>query len=132
MSPGMTIGKLATAAGVNIETVRYYQRLGLLDQPTRPSDGYRQYTAAHAQRIRFIKRAQGLGFTLADIGGLLNLGNACLCADTRELAVRKLAFLDQRMADIAAMREVLSGLIRQCDQGDRGKTCPIIDVLESA
>jgi MerR family mercuric resistance operon transcriptional regulator len=132
MAPGMTIGKLANAAGVSIETVRYYQRLGLLDQPTRPSDGYRRYTAAQARRIRFIKRAQGLGFTLADIRGLPNLDNACLCADTRELAVRKLAFLDQRMADMAAMRELLSGLIRQCDQGDRGNTCPIIDVLESA
>lgn len=131
MAEGMTIGKLASAAGVNIETVRYYQRLGLLDEPTKPSDGYRRYTAQQAKRLRFIKRAQGLGFTLSDIGGLLKLDNACLCADTRELAAQKRALIEQRMADLAVMRELLTDLIRQCDAGDSGKTCPIIEVLDA-
>lgn len=132
MAASMTIGKLAKAAGVNVETVRYYQRLGLLDEPMKPSDGYRRYTAQQAQRIQFIKRAQGLGFTLSDVGGLLKLNNACLCADTRDVAARKLAFIEQRMSDLAVMREALTGLIRQCDAGgDSGKTCPIIEVLEA-
>ena len=132
MATGMTIGKLAKMAGVNLETVRYYQRLGLLDEPVKPSDGYRRYTAQQAKRLQFIRRAQALGFTLSDIGGLLKLDNACLCADTRELAARKLALIEQRTADLVVMREMLTGLIRQCDaRGDSGKTCPIIEVLEA-
>ena len=131
MAAGMTIGKLANAAGVGIETVRYYQRLGLLDEPMKPSDGYRRYGVIQAKRLRFIKRAQSLGFSLTDISGLLKLDSACLCADTRELAAQKLAFIQQRMTDLAAMREALTGLIRQCDAGDRGKACPIMDVLEA-
>ena len=121
MAAGMTIGKLANAAGVGIETVRYYQRLGLLDEPMKPSDGYRRYGVIQAKRLRFIKRAQSLGFSLTDISGLLKLDSACLCADTRELAAQKLAFIQQRMTDLAAMREALTGLILQCDAGDRGK-----------
>ncbi|MGQ0503558.1 MAG: Hg(II)-responsive transcriptional regulator [Panacagrimonas sp.] len=129
MATGLTIGKLAEAAGVNIETVRYYQRLGLLDEPTKPSDGYRRYTHQQAKQLRFIKRAQGLGFTLSEVGGLLRLETACICADTRELAARKLALIEQRMADLAAMQEALTGLILQCDAGDGGNACPIIKVL---
>jgi len=132
MATGLTIGKLAEAAGVNIETVRYYQRLGLLDEPAKPSDGYRRYTYQQAQRLRFIKRAQGLGFTLSEIGSLLELETACLCADTRELAVRKQALIEQRMANLAAMHEALTGLIRQCDAGDGGDACPIFEVLVAA
>lgn len=132
MATGLTIGKLAEAAGVNIETVRYYQRLGLLDEPEKPSSGYRRYSHQQAKRLHFIKRAQGLGFTLSEVGGLLRLESACLCADKRELAARKLALIQQRMADLAAMQEALTGLIRQCDAGDGGDACPIIEVLAAA
>lgn len=132
MAMGLTIGKLAEAAGVNIETVRYYQRLGLLDEPAKPSDGYRRYTYEQAKQLRFIKRAQGLGFSLSEVGGLLKLDTACMCADTRELAVRKRALIEQRMADLTAMHEALTGLIRQCDAGDGGDACPIIEVLAAA
>lgn len=129
MASALTIGKLAEAAGVNIETIRYYQRRGLLDEPPKPLGGHRRYAAQQAQRLRFIKRAQVLGFTLSEVGGLLHLDAACACADTRELAARKLALIEQRMADLAAMREVLLGLVRQCDAGNEGTRCPIIDVL---
>jgi MerR family mercuric resistance operon transcriptional regulator len=132
MTTGLTIGKLAEAAGVNIETVRYYQRLGLLNEPKKPSDGYRRYTPQQAKQLRFIKRAQGLGFTLSEIGGLLRLDSACMCADTREFAARKLAIIEQRMADLVAMQEALTDLIRQCDAGDGGDACPIIEVLAAA
>lgn len=131
MAVGMTIGSLAKAAGVNIETVRYYQRLGLLDEPAKPPGGYRRYSAQQSKRLQFIKRAQGLGFTLSEVSGLLKLNDASTCTDTRELAARKLALIEQRMADLAAMRKVLMGLIRQCDAGDGGHACPIIDVLEA-
>jgi len=129
MATELTIGKLAAAAGVNIETVRYYQRLGLLDEPERPRTGYRRYSQQQAKRLHFIKRAQGLGFTLSEVGGLLKLDTACLCADTRALAARKLALIEQRMADLAAIREALTALIQQCDAGDGRDNCPIIDVL---
>ncbi len=129
MATELTIGKLAATAGVNIETVRYYQRLGLLDEPERPRTGYRRYSQQQAKRLHFIKRAQGLGFTLSEVGGLLKLDTACLCADTRALAARKLALIEQRMADLAAIREALTALIQQCDAGDGRDHCPIIDVL---
>jgi MerR family transcriptional regulator, mercuric resistance operon regulatory protein len=129
MAAELTIGKLAEAAGVNIETIRYYQRRGLLDEPAKPLGGHRRYSADSAKRVRFIKRAQALGFTLAEVGGLLTLDQACACTETRALAARKLALVEQKMADFAAMREVLGGLVRQCDAGDGGADCPIIDVL---
>jgi MerR family mercuric resistance operon transcriptional regulator len=129
MSKGLTIGKLAAAAGVNIETIRYYQRRGLLEEPSKPLGGQRRYPPAMVQRVRFIKRAQALGFTLAEVGGLLRLNATCACADTRELAARKLALIEQKMADLAVMRQALGDLVAQCDAGKGGAVCPIIDVL---
>jgi MerR family transcriptional regulator, mercuric resistance operon regulatory protein len=129
MDSELTIGKLAEAAGVNIETIRYYQRRGLLDEPPKPLGGHRRYAKQEAKRLRFIKRAQVLGFTLSEVGSLLHLDAACACADTKELAARKVTLIEQRMADLAAMREVLIGLVQQCDDSDGGTRCPIIDVL---
>jgi hypothetical protein len=81
MRTELTIGKLAAAAGVNIETIRYYQRRGLLDEPPKPFGGQRRYPLAMAKRVRFIKRAQALGFTLSEIGALLRLDAACACTE---------------------------------------------------
>ncbi|MGH8353597.1 MAG: Hg(II)-responsive transcriptional regulator [Pseudomonas sp.] len=130
MSTELTIGKLAEAAGVNVETVRYYQRRGLLDEPAKPLGGQRRYPAEMAKRIRFIKRAQALGFTLSEVGGLLHMDKACACADTRELASRKLTLIEQKMADLGALQKNLVGLVQQCDAGDGRAGCPIIEVLE--
>lgn len=129
METELTIGKLADAAGVNIETIRYYQRRGLLDEPPKPLGGHRRYAPEQAKRVRFIKRAQALGFTLDEVGALLTLDAACACGETRALAVRKLGLIEQKMADLAAMRQALGGLVQQCDAGDGGANCPIIDVL---
>jgi MerR family mercuric resistance operon transcriptional regulator len=129
MAAGMSIGKLAEAAGVNIETIRYYQRRGLLDEPPKPLAGYRCYLPEQVKRLRFIKRAQALGFTLDEVGALLTLDAACACSETRALAVRKLALIEQKMAHLAAMQLVLGALVRQCDAGD-GAACPIIDALQ--
>ncbi|MGH8376049.1 MAG: Hg(II)-responsive transcriptional regulator [Pseudomonas sp.] len=128
MATGMSIGKLAQAAGVNIETIRYYQRRGLLDEPPKPLAGYRCYLPEQVKRLRFIKRAQALGFTLDEVGALLTLDAACACSETRALAVRKLALTEQKMAHLAAMQQVLGALVRQCDAGG-GVACPIIDAL---
>lgn len=129
MTTELTIGKLAQAAEVNVETIRYYQRRGLVDKPAKPLGGHRRYGTEQAKHLRFIKRAQALGFTLAEVGGLLTLDEACACAETRTLAARKVALIEQKIADLAAMRKALARLVRQCDQGDGGATCPIIDVL---
>ncbi|MBK1646747.1 Hg(II)-responsive transcriptional regulator [Thiocapsa imhoffii] len=129
MAPELTIGKLADTAGVNIETIRYYQRRGLLDEPPKPLGGHRRYAPEQAKRVRFIKRAQALGFTLDEVGALLTLDAACACDETRALAVRKLGLIEQKMADLAAMRQALGGLVQQCNAGDGGANCPIIDVL---
>lgn len=124
----MSIGKLAEAAGVNIETIRYYQRRGLLDEPPKPLAGYRYYLPEQVKRLRFIKRAQALGFTLDEVGALLTLDAARACSETRALAVRKMGMIEKKMADLGAMQQVLGELVRQCDAGD-GAACPIIDAL---
>ena len=129
MTPELTIGKLAEAAGVNVETIRYYQRRGLLDEPDKPQSGYRRYRADTTKRLRFIKRAQALGFTLTEVGGLLTLDKAHACAETQGLAARKLALMEQKIADITAMRRVLRSLLQQCDAGNSNAACPIINVL---
>lgn len=130
MGADLTIGKLADAAGVNIETIRYYQRRGLLDEPSKPLGGHRRYSAEQAKRVRFIKRAQALGFTLDEVGMLLTLDSACSCSDTRALAARKQGLIEQKMADLTAMYKALGDLIQQCDAGSSTLPCPIIDVLE--
>jgi MerR family transcriptional regulator, mercuric resistance operon regulatory protein len=94
MTEKMTISRLAGAAGVNAETVRFYQRSGLLDEPARPYTGYPTYGGEDVRRIRFIKRAQLLGFTLDEIANLLKLEGSQTCANTRDLAAKKLAMVE--------------------------------------
>lgn len=129
MTDGLTIGRVAKLAGVNVETVRYYQRRGLLREPDKPLGAYRRYPADTVQRIIFIKRAQALGFTLEEIGALLRFDEACACVETRELAARKVALIEHKIADLAAMQAALTGLIAQCDDGQAHGACPIIQTL---
>ena len=124
----LTIGKLAQRGGVNVETIRYYQRRGLLNEPDKPLGGHRRYPADIAKRVRFIKRAQALGFTLEEVTGLLRLDQARACVDTRELAARKLASIEMKLTDLRAMRKALTGLVRACETGN-GAACPIIHAL---
>ena len=127
----LTIGSLADEAGVNVETIRYYQRRGLMPEPDKPAQGYRRYDATTVKRVRFIKRAQALGFTLEEIGGLLKLDEAHACAETRELASHKLQTIETKLADLAAMRKALTALLCQCDAGAMKGNCPIIHALGS-
>lgn len=129
MTEELTIGRVAKLAAVNVETVRYYQRRGLLDEPLKPVGAYRRYPAAMVKRIRFIKRAQALGFTLEEVSDLLRFEEARACAQTRELAAHKVALIERKMTHLAAMREALAGLIGQCDAGQPDGTCPIIQAL---
>jgi MerR family mercuric resistance operon transcriptional regulator len=125
----LTIGQVAESAGINKETIRYYQALGLVQQPRRPPGSVRRYGAATVERLLFIKRAQHLGFTLEEIGRLLLLEDGQDCARTRELAEQKLALIRARIADLDRMRRVLEGLVRECRKGKRPRTCPIIATL---
>jgi MerR family mercuric resistance operon transcriptional regulator len=129
MAKELTIGQVAELAGVNVETVRYYHRRGLLEEPLKPQRGHRRYPAEAVQHIRFIKRAQVLGFTLEEIASLLTLEEACACAETRALAAHKVEMIEQKLSDLSAMHAALTGLVRQCDAGEPAKGCPIIQVL---
>ena len=130
-APGLTIGKLARTAGVNIETIRYYQRVGLIKEPDKPVQGFRHYPPAMVARVRFIKRAQRLGFTLKEIAELLSLGDGH-CAQTRELAEQKRALIDAHIADLSAMRDTLDELIESCKENRTTNGCPIVEALTAS
>ena len=127
----LSIGSLAKAADVNVETIRYYQRRGLVDEPSKPLGGHRRYAAAAAARVRFIKRAQQLGFTLEEIKDLLLLEDGQSCREARLLAERKLGLIERRVADLNRMRRSLKALIAQCARGKRPRSCPIIATLSA-
>lgn len=124
----MTIGALARDASVNIETVRYYQRRKLLGVPARPTGGVRRYGEDALARIRFIKRAQDLGFTLDEIAALLRLERFSACGPARALAAKKLALVKARLHDLARLEDVLEELIARCDTG-AARGCAIIESL---
>ena len=124
---GVTIGKLAAAAGVSVETVRFYQRRGLLPEPERPGPGFREYSGADQWRLAFILRAKELGFTLAEIGDLLGPDDARSTADVIAAAGTKLAALDQQARELARRQDRLRRLVRVCEQG-HGGDCLALDL----
>lgn len=126
--PGMTIGRLAKAGGVGVETVRYYQRRGLLEEPQRAPGGMRRYGADAVARLGFIRRAQDVGFTLDEVKTLLLLGEVPNCRGARTLAAQKLEVVRARLRDLQRVRRALTELIERCDAG-RERRCPIIESL---
>jgi MerR family mercuric resistance operon transcriptional regulator len=129
LDTSLTIGQLAKTAGINIETIRYYQRIGLIEEPAKPAQGYRRYPAPTVARIRFIKRAQELGFTLHEITDLLSLDDGD-CREARALAEHKREIIHQRIADLDAMQRELTRLIETCKENTAGQDrCAIIATL---
>lgn len=126
---GITIGQLAETAEVNVESIRYYQRIGLLPLPRREFNSIRRYSGDDLKRVRFIKRAQTLGFSLDEVALLLGLSDGRHCAETRALAERKLTTVEEKIADLVAIQKALRGLITKCSKGSRGCGCPVIDAL---
>jgi MerR family mercuric resistance operon transcriptional regulator len=124
----LSIGKLAEAGGVGVETVRFYQRRGLLDTPTR-DEGMRRYGSGDLRRLRFIKQAQGAGFTLEEIKELLDLDASEDRARARELAGERIAALDAKIAELQRARDALRRLARECGSGRAGP-CPILKAFE--
>lgn len=128
----MTIGQLASAAGVNVETVRYYQRRGLLAVPAREPGGIGRYPDAALTQLRFIKRSQSLGFSLDDVGVLLSLDEGQACASARHLGELKLTEVRQRIKSLRALELALEDLVSRCAATKRKVSCPLIDALMSA
>ena len=127
---GIPIGTLAASAGVNVETIRFYQRKGLLAEPHKPYGEIRRYSEVHVERVRFIKTAQRLGFTLDEVAGLLKLDDGTHCDEARELAEHKLADVRDRLAHLRRIEAALASLVKSC-QGSHGTvSCPLISSLQ--
>jgi MerR family mercuric resistance operon transcriptional regulator len=124
----LTIGRLAQHAGVGVETIRYYQRLGLIEEPPKPPAGYRRYPAATLARLRFIQRAKTLGFSLGEIAELLTLGDGS-CQHIQTLAQRKLDLVRAKQQDLAAMAQALQSAITACEHNPGDAACPLIQAL---
>jgi MerR family mercuric resistance operon transcriptional regulator len=126
----LTVGKLAAAGGVGVETIRFYQRKGLLGTPTR-DDGVRRYGSDDVRRLRFIRQAQAAGFTLQQIGELLDLDASEDRPRARQLAQDRVKALDAKIAELKQARDALQRLARQCGAGSAGP-CPILASFERA
>ena len=128
----LTIGEVARQAGVGVETVRFYERRGLLEEPQRRASGYRQYDGEAVAVLRFIRRAKELGFTLKEIKALLDLrlDASATRAEVRRQATAKVADIEAKIADLQRMRDVLHKLIRKCHGDGAASGCPILEALQ--
>lgn len=129
----LTIGQVAKRAQVNIETIRYYERKGLIPPPPRRESGYRQYPEDAVNRVQFIKRAQELGFSLKEIVELLSLrvGPGTTCGDVKKLAEGKVAEIEGKIQTLERMKEILAGLTAECEGQSSASKCPILEALDT-
>lgn len=133
MASQFTIGQLAKSAGVPVQTVRYYERRRLLSPPARSSSGYRLYGVAEERRLRFIKNAQALGFTLNEIAELLDLwiSSKAQCGDVQQRTEAKLRYVETKVRDLQALARALRSLIHNCRAGQPTDRCPILKAIEN-
>jgi MerR family transcriptional regulator, mercuric resistance operon regulatory protein len=131
MPTPFTIASLAKAADVHVETVRYYQRRGLMAEPVRNRGAIRRYSEGDAERLRFIKRAQAVGFTLDEVANLLALRSQVSCSETRAVAAAKLAVVEERLVELATLRNELASWIADCDANHATECCPVIEHLDA-
>jgi MerR family mercuric resistance operon transcriptional regulator len=124
----MTISKLAKSAGVKLETVRYYQRIGLLRTPRRPDHGFRSYGDEDALHLRFVRHWQTLGFTLVEIAALLHLSSAD-CKEAERLAKERLTAVKVKIKDLRRLENALQNTVLQCEQRQPRAGCPLIEAL---
>lgn len=128
----LTIGRMAAVVGVNVETIRFYQRKGLLQEPDRPLGGIRHYGQTEVARVKFIKSAQRLGFSLDEIGQLLCLDDGMRCSAAAKLASEHLANVRVRLQDLNRIEEVLAKLIKRCARHRGEVACPLIVALHAS
>lgn len=126
----MTISRAAKEIGIGIETIRYYQRIGLIAEPSRPMSGYRIYPPETLERLRFILRAKDLGFSLAEIESLLELGDGS-CRESMLVAKTKLQLIQTKIADLQNLEQVLEGLVNACESNPDTHGCPLVETLIS-
>ncbi|HWI27044.1 MAG TPA: helix-turn-helix domain-containing protein [Stellaceae bacterium] len=131
-SKPLRIGELSRRTGCNVETIRYYERIGLLARPGRRGR-YREYDDAGVASLAFVRRARDLGFTIDEIRALLRLsaGDDAVCAEARGLAATHLADIRQRIADLRSMERALALTVRRCDAGEQA-TCPLLEALSGS
>ena len=127
---GLTIGTFAQEAGVNVETLRFYQRRGLLSEPEKPYGSVRRYGPADIARVRFVKAAQRLGFSLDEVAGLLTFDDGAHCDDARQFAELKLADVRGKLVDFRRIEKVLAALVRECCTSHSTVSCPLISTLQ--
>ncbi len=127
-----TIGMLAQHTGVHLETIRYYQRRGLVSEPQRPLGGIRRYTADHARRLRFIRHAQEIGFSLDEGRELLKLEDGAHCREARTLGERRLADVRNKLMDLQRIESALAALVDRCASVKGRVRCPLIASLQEA
>lgn len=132
MPTELLIGELADAVGVGVETIRFYEREGLLPEPPRSDAGYRLYDPQAVRRIRFIRRAKDLGFTLSETKDLLELRvkDTSACDDVADRARRKIATVEERIRELHRVRRVLQDLVEACVARAETSECPILDALD--
>jgi len=130
ISENLSIGALAKSAGVNVETIRFYQRKGLLPEPDKPYGSIRRYGEADVARVRFVKSAQRLGFSLDEIAELLYLEDGTHCEQASRLAEHKLQDVREKIADLSRMESVLSELVCACHARKGSVSCPLIASLQ--
>ena len=128
----LTIGQVARESGVGVETIRFYQRKGLMPEPEKPYGSIRRYGAAELARVRFIKSAQRLGFSLEEVGELLKLEDGARCSEARQLAEQKLVDVRQKLSDLQRIESVLAGLVARCSAVRGRVSCPLIASLQEA
>lgn len=125
-----SIGILSERSGVNVETIRYYEKIGVMPIPARSAAGYRVYDLDHLRRLHFVRRGRELGFSLDELRGLLHLvdGHAYTCGEVHELTIRHLADIRQKIRDLRRLEKVMSEMAAQCTR-NKVPDCPIVDAL---
>ena len=127
-----TIGKLSKLARVNIETIRYYEKIGIMPNPPRSSSGYRMYSTPHLERLSFVRRSRELGFSQPEVRKLLTLvdEHKYTCAEVREMTARHLLTVRNKITDLRKLERALANMVSECDGGDI-PDCPIVDILSA-
>lgn len=131
MKPGgLSIGALSKQSGANIETIRYYEKIGVMPAPPRSAGGYRLYAPDHLKRLGFVRRGRQLGFSLDELRGLLQLvdGHAYTCAEVHALTLKHLTEVRRKIADLRRLEHVMADMVAQCTE-DLVPECPVIDAL---
>lgn len=130
VAEGLSIGSLSQQSGVNIETIRYYEKIGVMPKPGRSTGGYRVYGPEHVKRLHFVRRGRELGFSLDELRGLLRLvdGHSYTCAEVHALTVEHLEDIRQKIADLKRLERVMSNMAASCTR-DQLPECPVVDAL---